>query len=821
MNWIKDKITRAWNWTKRNIKKTIAIIAAVVIGTVYASTLIPGPEQIPEEYKLKVKKEKILHSKEIDWKIYDEEGNMIEDKGKGIKYLYISETEVPKANHKGIEEKIEKRTKNAQFFYDEEGDEWEAKFYTGQPFYKDKDKNKWYQTETAITTKDAFEKQTKVGWIEGLIGKVFATVEAPYSSAGDGYIYKYTTGTNQAAWDTTHDGTTGTAAATGTAGLHAAARITTRVYHERGFLPFDTSAIPAEGTVSEAIVYVYVTAVQNEDNDAVGYVNVLDTSQASTSTLEAADYNNCGDATDDPTEYSTAVQLENLTISDYNSFELDTLSLVKISGAASTCGGGTGWTCLGFREGHDITDEILTVSGWTSNSFSIRYSENTGTASDPYLSVTYSIPAPDVTTGAVSAIEDTEATGNGNIVAVNDTDATKRGFVYDTSSYGDPGDTAPGDSDYANYVEDTGTFGTGAFTKTITNLTEHLTYYVRAYAHNDNNFYGYGDEVSFDAGRVREADTTTADFGDGTHSNTMAITNNVELAPVSSEVDDESFEVNDGDWVDQACSGCTSECWMRGNATGSSSTGPATNHGADGSYYQFWEASSGYCYDLNDEDYIEYTLSESTLGDVDFCYHMYGSGMGTLYLDYYDGSWNNFWSIAGQQHVAESTDWTCVEGEAWGGAATKIRFRGKQTTGTSYLSDMAIDYIQVNEGSGYQASGTYTSDEIDISAMASVDDSLIDWTATLNGQTLVVETRYSTNAGVDWSAYAGASDGGIIPGLSTISSSTSQALMQYKLSLSGDEASTPQVHDITLDAMYGAVAPPTGGGGGGMMQMEW
>jgi hypothetical protein len=104
--------------------------------------------------------------------------------------------------------------------------------------------------------------------------------------------------------------------------------------------------------------------------------------------------------------------------------------------------------------------------------------------------------APTVTTQAVSSITPTTATGNGNITATGGEDCDKRGVVYDTATQSAPGNVAPGSSGYDFYGEDTGTYGTGAFTKGVTSLLPDTTYYVRAYAHNSAG-YAYGDEVSF------------------------------------------------------------------------------------------------------------------------------------------------------------------------------------------------------------------------------------------------------------------------------------------------------------------------------------
>jgi hypothetical protein len=105
---------------------------------------------------------------------------------------------------------------------------------------------------------------------------------------------------------------------------------------------------------------------------------------------------------------------------------------------------------------------------------------------------------PTVTTQAASSVEAITAIGNGNITATSP-NADHRGFVWDTSSKGAPGNVAPASSGYASSVDEAGYFGTGAFTGSITGLAPAATIYVRAYAHNAQG-YAYGDEVSFKTG---------------------------------------------------------------------------------------------------------------------------------------------------------------------------------------------------------------------------------------------------------------------------------------------------------------------------------
>lgn len=110
---------------------------------------------------------------------------------------------------------------------------------------------------------------------------------------------------------------------------------------------------------------------------------------------------------------------------------------------------------------------------------------------------------PTVTTQAVTLPN----TANGNLTDTGGQDADKRGFVFGKTSKADPENVAPGSSGYDSFVEDTGTFGTGAFTKLLTSLNVSTVYYIRAYAHNSAG-YGYGNEQSFTTREAMEKGVT-------------------------------------------------------------------------------------------------------------------------------------------------------------------------------------------------------------------------------------------------------------------------------------------------------------------------
>jgi hypothetical protein len=97
------------------------------------------------------------------------------------------------------------------------------------------------------------------------------------------------------------------------------------------------------------------------------------------------------------------------------------------------------------------------------------------------------IVAPTVTTQDVTDIAPTTATGNGNITATGGENCTKRGICWNTT-----GSPTVADSK----TEESGSFGTGAFTEAMTGLSPGTLYYVKAYAYNSAG-YGYGAQVTF------------------------------------------------------------------------------------------------------------------------------------------------------------------------------------------------------------------------------------------------------------------------------------------------------------------------------------
>jgi hypothetical protein len=91
---------------------------------------------------------------------------------------------------------------------------------------------------------------------------------------------------------------------------------------------------------------------------------------------------------------------------------------------------------------------------------------------------------PVVTSSVATNVEETTATWNGNITSIGGATVDYRGFAWGTTSKSDPGDVTPASSGYDLFWYQSGSYGTGAYTYDVSNLTQGTTWYYRACAHN-------------------------------------------------------------------------------------------------------------------------------------------------------------------------------------------------------------------------------------------------------------------------------------------------------------------------------------------------
>lgn len=298
-----------------------------------------------------------------------------------------------------------------------------------------------------------------------------------FPTAGDGSI-AYTRSTS---WDTTHDAITGSSAG------YTAGSLSVRVGQaggkyaiERAFLPFDTSALPDNATITSARLKVWVDSKLNNDNDGQDFVTVVQGTQPSTAALTTADYD-LASTINTPVEGIGAAERKDITtvtVGAYLTFSLNATGVGWVNK--------TGPTKLALREGHDVLDAPFTiianqaqaaagmvtmaasakpgpsVSGY--NQLILRTGEYAGTSSDPILEVIYTTP-----TSAVTSTYAYDASGQRVKVVTAGTTT-----VYPTRSYNTDGAKKTKHvfvgSAVAATLETSGTTATPHYTS-----TDHLT----------------------------------------------------------------------------------------------------------------------------------------------------------------------------------------------------------------------------------------------------------------------------------------------------------------------------------------------------------
>ncbi|UCG15166.1 MAG: hypothetical protein JSV19_07690, partial [Phycisphaerales bacterium] len=150
----------------------------------------------------------------------------------------------------------------------------------------------------------------------------------------------------------------------------------------------------------------------------------------------------------------------------------------------------------------------------------------------------------------------------------------------------------------------------------------------------------------------------------------------------------ENDDTDDIDWTTDA------------NGTPSSSTGPSGDHTTGSGNYMYVESSSG-CYDST-AILVGPCVDLTGLANpaLYFWYHMYGSSMGSLYVEVTTDdtlecvNWTTVWSLSGDQ----GNNWypAVIDLSAYGSESLRFRFRG--VTSDYFYGDMAIDDVMVDEG---------------------------------------------------------------------------------------------------------------------------
>jgi len=260
-----------------------------------------------------------------------------------------------------------------------------------------------------------------------------------YSGAGDGHVYSY----SNTDWSTCYAGSNLSADYTWVSVSPMAYRYTDEGYScyiYRVFFPFDTSAIDDGATITSAVFYFYV--IDYKIDDLSGSMNLVQTFQASTSSLETGDYNQVGSSTG-----SSPISVSSISTFMYNSFILDSTGKSWIDK--------TGYTKLGIREYYDLTSSEPGGTGYSA--IGISTSEETGTGQDPYLEV--------VTVGGDSTPPVQSAHSPANAATITD---TTQDITFTTDENATCYLSLDGDEAYADMADDTLCTGGGTTSQSCT-----------------------------------------------------------------------------------------------------------------------------------------------------------------------------------------------------------------------------------------------------------------------------------------------------------------------------------------------------------------
>lgn len=356
----------------------IALVAGMVLVNHFKEELPIGrPIEIPEHLKLKVHKNNIVGAREY------EEG----------KVQYVYKTHIIQDSEDEI---VEKRTPSSKTFRkgkNEKGEEeYQTYVYPAHQFYKEE--NVWWQVEPATTTKRLYEQQMGISWFDKLFKEVYAATG-----------YYEASGTSDGQVDAA--GTCGTwASKRDHAGVNSADTLisikamgfTTASCSPgdydlitRGIVGFDTSGLPDDAVVSEVKFGVCFKSLYNGFN-----CNTSLNSGMVICRSNAADPSNIatGDYDAFTTVYGSSSPMSNYAAEGWAT---TTLNAAGNSYVQENMDAGE-WSSFGIMDGWDeknlIPESNDCTHGADKNQTNYIYAvEQTGTAQDPNLLVTYSLPS--------------------------------------------------------------------------------------------------------------------------------------------------------------------------------------------------------------------------------------------------------------------------------------------------------------------------------------------------------------------------------------------------------------------------------------------
>ena len=142
---------------------------------------------------------------------------------------------------------------------------------------------------------------------------------------------------------------------------------------------YETRDIGVGATVSSSTLYFHAD-VSADDNG--GEIAIVEGQQAATNTIATTDFDDCGDAIDDPTEGSDRFDITGRSANNWYTFKLNATGRGWIDD-----GSGDGWTTLGMRISFDMEDDNSEL-GTGENDYHLFDTSETS-LQEPYIEIEY------------------------------------------------------------------------------------------------------------------------------------------------------------------------------------------------------------------------------------------------------------------------------------------------------------------------------------------------------------------------------------------------------------------------------------------------
>lgn len=319
--------------------------------------------------------------------------DIIENEGVVKEVYFLGDIVPPETlniDKKELGEIIDDRTEYAQKFFNPEKKQYFLKIRQTPFFEKD---GQWYEVNRATSTLKDWNAQARRNFWG--INTADAATISPYAT-NDGYCSL----DNDDGWSFVRSAASATDFET--TSLVAASGYTAAPDWSisRSFLTFNTSALPDSGyKINTAAVYLRGTAKSGSAASALS-------GASNYGSLAANDYSKIND-----TVLSDTITYNNFSTAGFNTFNLNAAGTSSISLIGNS-----------FFSWRNYTHDILNSAPVAVHSFTARSSAYTGTASDPYLVVSYSV----IPTSTPAEI--TSATTTTNIFEIKK--YTKNGTTY-------------------------------------------------------------------------------------------------------------------------------------------------------------------------------------------------------------------------------------------------------------------------------------------------------------------------------------------------------------------------------------------------------